>query len=97
MSRLFVRESDAVSVATLVQIKDELQAGVFHLLAFWQDWMYMQYGFAFLRGRSLVPAAEVFMEEARQLEQGLAEEGEQLWRKYFPATDSLSTMPYATV
>ena len=67
MSRLFVRESDAVSVATLVQIKDELQAGVFHLLAFWQDWMYMQYGFAFLKGRYLVPAAEVFMAEARKL------------------------------
>jgi DNA-binding transcriptional LysR family regulator len=97
MSRLCVRESDAVSVATLAQIKDGLQTGVFQVLPFWQDWMYMQYGFAFLKGRSLVPAAEVFMAEARKLEQALAKEGEQLWREYFPATKDVSERPYTTL
>ena len=94
MSRHFVRESDAVSIAVLAQIREELKAGIFQVVPFWQDWMHMQYGFIFLQGRSLVPAAKVFMEEARKLEQALAEEGVKLWKQYLPKNTSSDSSPY---
>ena len=84
MSRIYVSESDAVSVATLAQIRDDLDAGVFEVIPFWEDWMHMQYGFSYLKGRSLVPAARVFMEEARKIEKELAQNAESLWGKYYP-------------
>ena len=94
MSRLYVRESDAVSVAAMAQIREELRDGSFQVLPFWEDWMHLQYGFASLRGRTLAPGARIFTTEARQIEQALAEEDEQLWREFFPAAADIGATPY---
>ena len=94
LSRHFVRESDAVSVATMTQIKEELRAGIFQAIPFWQKWMRLNYGFIYLRGRTLAPAVVAYMDETRELERKLTEEGKVLWEQFVPKRIATATAAY---
>ncbi|MCP3877676.1 MAG: LysR family transcriptional regulator [Sulfitobacter sp.] len=94
LSRYFVRESDAVSVATMTQIKEELRAGIFQVIPFWQKWMHLNYGFIYLRGRTLAPAVVSYMDETRELERELTEEGNVLWEQFVPKRIATATAAY---
>lgn len=63
-----VLHSDAVGVAPLVMIADEVRSGRLVALPLRLTWMTTAYGFAYLRDRLLSPAAEAFMAEVRRVE-----------------------------
>lgn len=94
LSRQFVRTGDAVSVASLDQIKEELRAGVFQAVPFWQDWMRMHYGFIYLKGRTPAPAVDAYMEEVRLIEQELSVERRMLWKEHMLKMPGLNKSPY---
>ena len=94
LSRHFVRESHAVSVATMTQIKQELRAGTFQIIPFWQKWMRLNYGFIYLRGRTRAPAVLAYMDETRELERELTEEGKVLWEQCVPKRIATATTAY---
>jgi len=63
-----VMRSDAVGVAPLSMIAQEMRSGQLVALALRLPWMSTGYGFAYLGDRMLSPAAEAFMEEVRSVE-----------------------------
>jgi DNA-binding transcriptional LysR family regulator len=71
LSRQIVAESDAISVATPLQIQNELQNGSFSVIPFFAPWMTLNYGFIYLRDRVLSPAARQYMEVVREIEEGI--------------------------
>jgi DNA-binding transcriptional LysR family regulator len=73
-----VRASDAVSLAPLAAITAELASGTLVALPFKAPWLYTNYGFVHLVGRSLSPAAQAFMERVRKVEQEIVMEEERL-------------------
>lgn len=73
-----VMASDAVSLAPLAAITAELASGELQALPVKAPWLYTNYGFAYLTGRSLAPAAIAFMAKVRQVEQELVLEEERL-------------------
>jgi DNA-binding transcriptional LysR family regulator len=73
-----VRASDAVSLAPLAAITAELASGTLVALPFKAPWLYTNYGFVYLVGRSLSPAAQAFMERVRKVEQEIVAEEERL-------------------
>lgn len=67
-----VMKCDAVGVAPLAMLALEIRAGRLCTLPLRLDWMHTHYGFAYLRGRQLSPAALAFMAEVRGVEAELA-------------------------
>jgi len=67
-----VMKCDAIGAAPLALIAAELRAGQLCTLPLRLDWMHTHYGFAYLRGRQLSPAALAFMAEVRGVEAELA-------------------------
>jgi DNA-binding transcriptional LysR family regulator len=62
-----VAESDAVGASLLMQIEDGLDAGRLAVIDWNEDWMHLNYGFIYLRDRTLSPAANLFMQEFRRV------------------------------
>lgn len=73
-----VSVSDAVSLAPLAVITNELAAGTLVALPVKAPWLYTNYGFVHLTGRSLSPAAVAFMGKVRKVEQEIVAEEERL-------------------
>lgn len=73
-----VMASDAVSLAPLAAITAELASGALVALPVKAPWLYTNYGFVHLTGRSLSPAATAFMERVRKVEQEIVAEEERL-------------------
>jgi len=63
-----VRESDAISAAPPRLIADEVRAGTLAVIEFAPPWLRLNYGFIYLRDRTLSPAARAFMAEVRAVE-----------------------------
>lgn len=57
-----VRASDSISAAVPIQIEPELDAGEFVLLDYPRPWLTPEHGFILLKGRSVSPAAEKYIE-----------------------------------
>lgn len=68
LSRQIVRESDAISVAIPLQIEHELENQIFSIIPYELTHLYTNYGFMYLRDRTLSPAATRFMDFVRDLE-----------------------------
>jgi hypothetical protein len=77
-------ESDAISIATISQIRTEVQNGTFQILPYWHNRMRTNHGFIYLGERTLAPAAVVYMQEVRRRERELTEEGRVLWEQFIP-------------
>ena len=73
-----VSVSDAVSLAPLAAITGELASGTLVALPIKAPWLYTNYGFVHLTGRSLSPAALAFMDKVRKVEQEIVAEEERL-------------------
>lgn len=63
-----VMASDAIGAAPLRLIETEVQHGVLAALSYRAQWLRLQYGFIYLRDRTLSPAAEAFMREVEAVE-----------------------------
>lgn len=63
-----VRASDAVSAAPPILIDDDVLAGRLAVIPFAAPWLRLNYGFIYLRDRTLSPAARAFMAEVRAVE-----------------------------
>ncbi len=70
--------SNAVSLAPLASIAAELASGALAALSIKAPWLHTSYGFAYLTGRSLSPAALAFMERVRKVEQEIVIEEKRL-------------------
>jgi len=71
-ARAIVAGSDAVSGAALSQLEPALQTGEFVCLPFRVPVVRFNYGFIYRRDRMLSPAAELFMELVRHIEEDVA-------------------------
>jgi DNA-binding transcriptional LysR family regulator len=85
LSRQIVAESDAISGAAPLQIKEELSKGVFSIIPIIESWMTFNYGFIFVRDRALSPAAEKYMELVKELEVDVDIQNRALIEKYLQA------------
>ena len=65
--------SDALSATLPFLIGDALNEGQLVLLPIELPWMRLNYGFVWRRGRTLSPAAKVFMDLVRTIEAGTPE------------------------
>lgn len=74
MAKDIVLASDAVAVAPMSFIVDEVAAGKLVALSARAAWMQTGYGFVTLRGAALSPAAEAFKDEMRRVEDEIAAE-----------------------
>ena len=84
-SRKIIRESDAFSAATPLQIVRELEEGEFQFLPYTAPWMVLNYGFIYERGRLLSPAAIKFMDIVKEIEQQVLLRNDVLYQKYIPS------------
>ena len=50
-----------------MQFQDGLDAGRLAVIDCHEDWMHLNYGFIYLRDRTLSPAADLFMREFRRI------------------------------
>jgi DNA-binding transcriptional LysR family regulator len=68
-----VSSSDAIAVAPLCIVADQVRAGRFGLLPLRPPWLHTNYGFVHLKDRALSPAAQAFITEVRAVEAELVE------------------------
>jgi len=67
-----VLESDAISPSPPILFEREIESGLLVQLDFQKPWLRLNYGFIFLRDRTLSPAAKAFINEVEILEASLA-------------------------
>ena len=65
--------SDAVGLAPLCLIAADIEAGALTTLPFRQPWLHTNYGFVYLKDRTLSPATQAFMAEVRTVEAQLVQ------------------------
>jgi DNA-binding transcriptional LysR family regulator len=68
-----VLASDAVSTSPRALIDEQVRAGALVILSLHEPWMCTAYGFVYLRGVDLSPAAEALMAEVRAIEAEVSE------------------------
>jgi DNA-binding transcriptional LysR family regulator len=83
-ARAIVRESNALSTATALQLEPWLRDGQLSVLPFRANWLRLNYGFITLRDRMLSPAAELFMRLVRQIEADVAARNRDLTDEVLP-------------
>ena len=83
-----VAASDAISVAPATAITDSVAMGRLAPLPVRPPWLYTAYGFAWLKNRSLSPAAQAFMAEMRAVETQLATAETHLLEAMFPSSEA---------
>jgi DNA-binding transcriptional LysR family regulator len=83
-ARTIVLASDALGVATPIQIEDSLRRGELCVVPFWQQGMHLDYGFIWIRNRLLSPAAEMFMNIVREIEVDRARRNLRLFEEFGP-------------
>lgn len=67
-AREIIASSNAIGPTTPLQIENELKSGKYRVLPIWGNWLKLDYGFILLRGRSISPATENFMNLIRDIE-----------------------------
>lgn len=85
-ARVIVLESDALSMATALQLEPWLRGGQLRVLPFRANWLRLNYGFITLRDRMLSPAAELFMKLVRQIETDVAARNRDLTDELLPSS-----------
>jgi hypothetical protein len=66
-----VLSGDAIGLAPLTAIENELRAGKLALVPFDAPWLHLSYGLFYLRKKSLSRAAQLFVTQLRQVETAL--------------------------
>jgi len=79
--RHIIATSNAFGMATPLQIEPWLQSGELKPLPFHAPWMRLDYGFIYLRHRTLSPAAALYMELAKRIEKDIARRNRSLMRQ----------------
>lgn len=70
-ARIIVSSSDSIGMAVPMQIAKWVRSGELVTLPFRASWLHLRYGFIYLKGRTLEPAAHAFMQEVRAIEESL--------------------------
>jgi len=83
-ARQIIATSNAFGMATPLQIEPWLQSGELKPLPFHAPWMKLGYGFIYLRHRMLSPAAALYMELVRKIEEDMARRNRALMRQIIP-------------
>lgn len=73
VAREIVLSSDAISIGVRSQLADDLACGRLAVIDFQPPWLVSNYGFVYLRNRSLSPAALAFMAEMRAVEADISD------------------------
>jgi DNA-binding transcriptional LysR family regulator len=81
-AKRIVAGSDAVGGALITQVEREVEEGALAVLPYHADWLRLNYGFIYLRDRTVSPAARAFMTEFRRLDAELAAHEVVLQRRY---------------
>lgn len=87
-ARAIVQASDALSVATPIQIESLVMSGQLSVLPLRAPWMTLDYGFIFVRGRTHSPATVRYMEIVRELESEIAARNQVLGEQFIGSTGS---------
>ncbi len=86
-ARTLVLASDVFGVAAPVQIEPWLRSGEFCVLPHRPSWLKLDYGFIYLRNRTLAPAARRFMAIVREIEAELDVRNRRLIRTIFASSE----------
>lgn len=84
ISRQIVASSDAVSVAIPYQIRNELSEGIFTILPILEPWMVSNYGFIYVKDRTLSPVAEKYISLVKKIEKDVGNCNLKLIKNYLP-------------
>jgi DNA-binding transcriptional LysR family regulator len=71
-SKIIVSRCDGIGAAPLRLIEEEIAKGILRELVFNPPWLCLQYGFIYLRHRTLAPSTIAFMQEVRAIEAEMA-------------------------
>jgi DNA-binding transcriptional LysR family regulator len=71
LAKIVVQTSDAIGLAPLGLLADEVRAGSIATLPFREPWLHTRYGIVRLKDRDLAPAAHAFVAEAKAVEAAL--------------------------
>ena len=82
LSRQIIQESDAIAIATPLQIETELENNLFSVVPYEAKALYTNYGFMYLRDRALSPLALKFMNLIRELEVEISARNRELITRY---------------
>jgi DNA-binding transcriptional LysR family regulator len=82
---------DALAIASLVLMEQELDAGLVSVVPTAPACLRARYGFIHLRGRSLTPAAKAFMDEVRAVEAEVLQREQALAVRYAAIDRSVAT------
>ncbi len=85
-AKRIVAASDAIGGAMLTQIERELEDGTLGVLPFGADWLRLNYGFIYLRDRTVSPAARAFMDECRRADQAITTHEARLKERFLTRT-----------
>jgi DNA-binding transcriptional LysR family regulator len=78
LAKAIVLTSDAIALAPPALIADEVRAGQLATLPFSAPWLHTNYGFVYLKDRSLSPAAQAFIAEVRAVEAEISDRGQRV-------------------
>lgn len=81
-ARAIVSGSDAISIATPLQLEPWLASGELRVLPCGDTQLKLGYGFIFLRDRKLSPSAELYMRKVRTLEKHIMKKNKSLLETY---------------
>lgn len=73
LARAVVTASDAITIATLHLVADDLQRGRLAMLPLRPPWLHTNYGIVHLKERALSPASKAFIAEVRAIEAELVD------------------------
>jgi len=81
--RTIVANTDAIGVASPLQIESSLRSGELAVVPLRASWLRLDYGFISLAARSLSPAAEAFMTLAREIDRVIGQRNRALIDEVF--------------
>ena len=82
-ARQVIAECDGIFPATMIQAQHELRNGTLSVLKFWEPWMKLNYGFIYLKERTLTPLAKNFIGHVRQVEEEVTGINKVLEKEFF--------------
>ena len=82
-ARQVIAECDGLFPATMIQAQHELRNGTLSVLKFWEPWMKLNYGFIYLKERTLTPVAKNFIGYVREVEAEVTETNKVLEKEFF--------------
>jgi hypothetical protein len=85
VAKAAVLAGDAIGLAPLTAIENELRAGKIALVPFDAPWLHLSYGLFYPRKRSLSRAAQLFVTQLRQVETVLQAQEQRVLARMTPA------------